>query len=484
MCENSSAGRNRFDGLYPRSGNDCWGWIIVSMSMKQSHIRPGNDSFVPGIFLLLSVEKSRFIQYADTDGWDALKLTKKAVIDYALSIGGADRLPAILAYLRAGATLNKEIAPIYHAIALAANDPLDAPDYSITSLVTALEACDMDYPQLNDCCMAAAFLRTSFISGRGYDYSAQGLRNSISISQQIPSLCEAYDTLEEFRKEVGWAIDIYADYRNHGVKKLKEDLDATVRHANELYTKFVMTPAREGVKFARLLETKKIVFARDGYLATMLHYIIERDTAALENERENFIHTYLNGVGQFSAKHISDAAVDKMVVDCWDLAGKNMQLKKVNATLQGDRRNNLRSNISDVLGTICQWYALSEQSAGLTWKTEQGEAAYLRLRPQLVAQLNTLDYDCMAEMDGCSDPELSTGLFLLAATAKELSARLDGSWKFEQEKYLYADFLRSNHVMLNADFMPEFRCLRSFPGGRIFMRQLILRDPVSAVRNE
>ena len=399
--------------------------------------------------------EEEIIPYTDTDGWDALKLTKKSVIDYALSIKGPDRIPSILAYLRTGATFNKEIAPVYHAIALAANDPMEAPDYSITSLVTALEACDTDYPELNDCCMAAAFLRTSFLSGRGYDYSAQGLRNSISISQQIPSLCDAYDTLEEFRKEVGWAIDIYADYRNHGVKKLKEDLDATVRHAEELYTKFVATPAREGVKFARLLETKKIVFARDGYLATMLHYIIERDNAALENERENFVNTYLNGVDQFSAKHISDTAVDKMVVDCWDLAGKNMQLKKVNATLQGDRRNNLRSNISDVLGTICQWYALSEQSAGLTWKTEQGETAYLRLRPQLVDQLNALSSDCTSEMENCPDPELSTGLFLLAATAKELSARLDGSWKFDQEKYLYVDFLRSNHVMLNDDFMPE-----------------------------
>lgn len=399
--------------------------------------------------------EEEIVPYTDSDGWEALKLTKKDVIDYALGISGPDRIPAILAYLRSGATLNKAIAPVYHAVALAANDPLETPDYSITALVTALEGSDTDYPELNDCCMAAAFLRASFLSGRGYDYSAQGLRNSIAISQQIPALADAYDTLEEFRKEVGRAIDIYADYRNQGVKKLKEDLDATVRHADELYTKFVLTPAREGVKFARLLETKKIVFARDGYLATMLHYIMDRNQEALEAEKDNFVEKYLNGVYQFSAKHISDNAVDKMVVECWDLAGKNMQLKKVNATLQGDRRNNLRSNISDVLSTICQWYALSEQSAGLTWRTEQGEAAYLRLRPQLVEQLNELSRDCLAEIESCPNHELCTGLFLLAATAQELSARLDGSWKFDQGKYLYADFLRSNYIMLNEDFMPE-----------------------------
>ena len=399
--------------------------------------------------------EEEIIPYTDADGWNALKLTKKIVVDYALSITGADRIPSILAYLRAGASLNQEIAPVYHVVALATNDPMEAPNYSITALVDALAGSDTDYPELNDCCMGAAFLRASFLSGRGYDYSTQGLRDSISITRQIPALLEAYDTLEEFRKEAGRAIDIYADYRNHSVRKLMEDLNATVCHADELYTKFILTPAREGAKFARLLETKKIVFSRDGYLATMLRHILEHNHEALEAEKENFIAAYLTGNTQLSAKHINQSAVDNIVVACWEQAGKNMQLKKQNATLQGDRRNNLRSNISEILTTVCQWYALSEQSAGLTWRTEQGEAAYQRLRPQLMEQLCEISSDCITELESCPNPELCTGLFLLSETAKELCARLDGSWKFEQEKYLYVDFLRSNCITLTEDFMPE-----------------------------
>lgn len=399
--------------------------------------------------------EEEIVPYTDSDGWDALKLTKREVIDYALRITGPDRIPAILAYLRAGAALNKEIAPVYHAVALAANDPMEAPDYSITALITALAASDTNYPELNDCCMGAAFLRTSFLSGRGYDYSAQGLRDSIAISQQIPALRDAYDTLEQFRGETGRAIDIYADYRNQGVKKLNADMDSAVRHADELYTKYILTPPREKSSFARILETKKALFSRDGYLAVMLKHIMERNQEALEAEKANFIAVYLNGTDQFSTAHISTSAVDALVVDAWDQAGRNMQLKKANATLQGDRRNNLRSNVSEIITAICQWYALSEQSAGLTWRTEQGETAYQRLRPQLMEQLSDICKDCMAELESNPDPELCTGLFLLAATAKELSARLDGSWKFDQEKYLYVDFLRSNNITLNEDFMPE-----------------------------
>ncbi len=399
--------------------------------------------------------EEEIVPYKDSDGWDALKLTKQEVIDYALRITGPDRIPAILAYLRAGASLNEAIEPVYHAVALAANDPMEAPDYSITALITALAASDTNYPKLNDCCMGAAFLRASFLSGRGYDYSAQGLRDSIAISQQIPALRNAYNTLEQFRGETGCAIDIYADYRNQGVKKLNADIDSAIRHADELNTKYILTPPREKSSFARILETRKVLFSRDGYLAVMLKHIIERDQEALEAEKENFIATYLNGTDQFSAAHISTSAVDALVADAWDQACRNMQLKKTSATLQGDRRNNLRSNVSEIITLICQWYALSEQSAGLTWRTEQGEAAYQRLRPRLMEQLKSISEDCQAELESNPDPELCTGLFLLSAAAKELSARLDGSWKFDQEKYLYIDFLRSNNIMLTEDFMPE-----------------------------
>ena len=398
--------------------------------------------------------EEEIVPYADYDGWKALNMTKKDVVDYALGITGPHRIPAMLAYLRAGSQLCDQITPVYHAVALAANDPMMALDYNITALVNVLASSDSDYHDLNDCCMAAAFLRTSFLSGRGYDYSAQGLRDSIAVTRLIPALADAYDTLEEFRKDVGREIDIYADYRNHGIKKLNEDIEATVRRADDLYTKFVLNPAREGVKFFRLLETKKIVF--NGYLSTMLNHIIRRDQEALEAEKENFIRTYLNGTPRFAKKYISSKAIDALIEVCWEQAGKGMQMQKANETLQGNRRNNLRSNISDILDTICQWYAVSEQSAGLTWRTQQGVESYQRLRPQLTHQLQQICEECQAEMESCPDAELSAGLFLLAATARELSDRLDGSWKFGQEKYLYADFLRTNNVMLNEDFMPDF----------------------------
>lgn len=397
------------------------------------------------------------LSYVDEEGWDSLGLTPQDVIDYALSIPGEDNLPAVLAYLRAGSALCDQITPIYRTVALAANDPMESPDYSVDALFDAVSHSDSNYPDLNNYCLGAAFLRSSFIAGRGYGFTVRELRSSISITQDIPALSDVYDTLESFRKGVGLAIDIYADYRNRASKQIREDLRKVVRHADELYTKFILTEPREGVKFARLLDTKKLVFARDGYLATMLSYIINQKNDALESERTDFISKYLNSNGLLSPKSVSANAVDAMVTHFWDLAGKNLQFKKESATLQGNRRNNLRSNISDILRTICQWYAIAEQSAGLTWKTPEGEACYQALRPRLLEQLHQVSQECTMKLEQPCSNEQRIGLLLLSGTAREMAARVDGSWQFDQEKYLYTDFLRSDCVMLDDDFMPDLR---------------------------
>lgn len=405
--------------------------------------------------IIAEAEEKEIVPYNDADGWEALKLTKQEVVDYALGITGEGRCGAMLAYLLAGAELNGDIRPVYHSVALAADDPMESPDYSPTSLITALAAGDTDYPELHELCMGAAFLRSSFLYGRDYDYCTRALRDSLAIEQRLDALRDVCDTLEQFRREVGCPVDIYADYRNHGVKKLKADLEQTISHAEELYTKFVLTPPRDAAKFLRILRTKQIVFARDGYLAVMLRLIAERDQEGLEAQKNHFAASCLKGSGPFAGRSVSSATVEQIIESGWEEAGKTMQVEKANASLQGERRNNMRSGISEILNTILRWYVLSEQDAGITWRTEQGDLAYQRLCPVLMEQLERLAQVCEETMLQDARLQVNAGMFLLARTARELHARLDGSWRFEQRKFLYADFLRSGHVMLREDFMPD-----------------------------
>ncbi|MBQ6206985.1 MAG: hypothetical protein IJK52_07870, partial [Oscillospiraceae bacterium] len=53
-------------------------------------------------------------------------------------------------------------------------------------------------------------------------------------------------------------------------------------------------------------------------------------------------------------------------------------------------------------------------------------------------------------------PEERLGLRILGHTAKELSDRLEGKWSFERESLFYATFLKSDNILLDEDFLPDF----------------------------
>ena len=401
-------------------------------------------------------ESMETVPYQDRDGWAALGLTKQDVVSRAMDFDGPDAVPLAVAYLKAASTLHSALLPVYRIAAIAVSDPMMTQDYSISALLNAFENMDSDYARLTDFCMAAAFLRASFLSGRGWDFTARGLRDSIAVVRDLPALQGACDTLEEFRALSGQAMDIYADYRNQDVNRIRDELDEVVHHAEEVYRRFVLTPPREGVRFARLLETKKIAFAKDNWLSMMIRHVMERDHAALEQEQDAFVERFLNGVPQFAHKQLSADAVDEFIEDCWTQAAKRLRLQKEHTDLQGDRRNNLRSNITEMLDVICHWYALSARNAGLTWRTPEGEAAAANLRPRLSGQLEELAAYCQDTIPQASNPEERLGLRILGHTAQELFDRLEGRWSFEQENFFYVTFLKSDDILLDEEFLPDF----------------------------
>ena len=401
-------------------------------------------------------EDMETVPYQDRDGWSALGLTKEDVLNYAMELDTEDAVPVAVAYLKAAASLNDALTPMYRVAALAVSDPTIKQDYSLSALLNAFENMDPDYPRLTDFCMASAFLRASFLSGRGWDFNARALRDSIGVMRDMPALQGACDALEEFRNLSGQAMDIYADYRNQDVGHIKDESEEVVKRAGEIYQRFVLTPPREGVRFARLLETKKIAFAKDNWLSVMVRHVMERDQAALEAERETFVERFLNGVPLFTHKQLSNDAIDEFINDCWTQAAKKLRLQKEHTDLQGDRRNNLRSNITEMLDAVCHWYALSERSAGMTWRTPEGAEAAANMRGRLAGDLEELSAYCQDEAPIAPTPEERLGLRILGHTAKELSDRLEGKWSFERESLFYATFLKSDNILLDEDFLPDF----------------------------
>lgn len=394
-------------------------------------------------------------EYVDQGGWAALNTSTKSVIDYALSITGPNAVPYALTYLKAGAMLSEEIKPIYELLSLAANEPGKVHHYDVSSLRNMLTGCDSQYSEFAGFCAAAGFLRASFLVNWRYVYGTKELGASIPPAHEFASLAEIYNGLLGFQESTGMPIDIYADYRSQGANTIKASMDALILEAESLYTKFISTPPREGVKFARLLETKKLLFAQDGFLAQMLHNIITNDQNAMMSVKEQFTSEYLRGNSDGDAANLRLEKIDTLIDKSWNQAAKSLNLRKANADLQGSRRNNLRSNLIDILTVIRKWYVLSEQSAGSNWRTEDGEKHYLYLRPRLLELLSELQDACQTALDGTETIQRRMGLYTLNDAAQELVARLSGAWRFGQEKYMFADFLNSEHILLDLEFLPD-----------------------------
>lgn len=71
----------------------------------------------------------------------------------------------------------------------------------------------------------------------------------------------------DFKKENGHGIDYYSDYRFSDGDSYEKNLKNICGEAKSLYASLVECVTKEKANNHRFLETKKIIFSRDGELA-------------------------------------------------------------------------------------------------------------------------------------------------------------------------------------------------------------------------
>ena len=384
------------------------------------------------------------LPYRDEEGFAALGMTAGDVAQAAFAM---EQVPHALACLKAGAMLCPQLEPVYELAALAADDPMAEPEYKMDHLMDLLVQPDGEYPELKEMAVAAAYLRHSF--GAEEDVDFDSLSGSVTALEEMPALANICRSMTGFRREFGLPMDHYARRRGEEDRSLEEETEQLRIHAGALYTKYILTPPRLESKMARWIETRKILFSKDSELGRLLGMIHEGDREGLAKEKANFARLYMNK--PFDRRPCA-SAVEDVIREAWEEADRRMITRKASAIPQGNLGNNLRSCVGEVMETIARWYALEEQGAGQNRYSEAGIRCFEIQAPMLAEQLSDLAEQWKQNGEA---GERAFGLRLLAHTAGELAARLNGNCSAEQRTFFYADFLRSDLVTLDERFLPE-----------------------------
>lgn len=402
-----------------------------------------------------AAEEQEFLQdyeYSDCSGWDALDLSESDVVNYALEIKGENRCPLSLTYLKAASLLNPRFEEIYNTLSLASDNPMEIQNYSMTDIIAKYGECGSSYKKLSDICFASAFVRSAFYGNTEdahfhcSDYFAE------QVLKNFPSLKDTADIIDDFRINNGVLIDRYADYQNVHIDELELRHDNVVKEAANAYDRYFNRVFHEDKNQLRFKLTKSILFEKNGLPERMMYFVANDDYDGFKEIENEFREAFIRNGDDISVSSIHGEKIDFAIDQAWKKAGDDKSVcERKSSDLMGSFRNNLYSPLNNCVKIVCEWVQVYENGGNL--KNTEKYAVYLECKKQLLPVLQKLTEEC-----DCFTPEDAQddyGCAVLKELAKELISRLDGTWNYGKRKYYFSDFLRTNKILLDQNFIPE-----------------------------
>lgn len=372
---------------------------------------------------------------------------------------GNNKLYCASAYLAAAAKTYPQIQPKYNCLAFALNDTISKPRYSSQSVIQTFFSESAAVPEA---WVIAAVLRNFFLDHVQYDYDIQSLYDTVKQSglySASPMLKIVLRSLMDFKRKNGHGLDYYADYRTVGAASYEANLRDIQKEAKTLYETFVEGATRENAKNERFIETKKLIFARDGELAAMLQLVV-----GLQQKEANFIKEYLRESflkdgADFDISNIDTEKMDKIVDRAWTEAQDKLFFKRSNIKFVGELRRNLISKIRECVDLLCRFVEICDASA--IDESDTGAIDYKRIRKELLSHIDSAlsELKIYKDMDKAEKADRNVLCFAL----REIQKKIDGTYQEEERKFFYLPFLRSEHVLLNESFLPELRDVEGLP---------------------
>lgn len=362
-----------------------------------------------------------------------------------------DKPYCAVAYLCAAAQKSLEMEQIYNQLAYALNDPMKKCSYHSEKL---FEVYFNEMMPVSEYFVVSAILRNYFYDQCSYDYYLPRLKNAVdgfSILSENTALHQILYDLQEFKAKNGNSIDKYADYRERERADWEKNLLNIRKEAKDYFDNYIAGTLKENASHKRFIETRKLLFARNGDISTYLQVVIEDDREMISLMEEFLQKTYIKENAVICKENIEPEKIHAVLDRYWVEAARNMRLVKKTSDLMSSLRMNLYKLVSKVVEVLCQYVSLISL-AGVD-ENNESFVAYRKIRSSLIQMMDEAVFDCQGAEE-TDDLTTLCGKKVLTITLNELRARLEGSYEDGSNRYFYLPFLKNDKVHLDDSFFP------------------------------
>lgn len=366
------------------------------------------------------------------------------------------------AYLKRLAELDASFKDEYLQLAYAVNDPLAACTYNSDQIANTYLA---DGYEHNSYYLAAAILRNFYSNQCLYDYAIDSMMDSFAEDKLLVSndkLKHLIDILRMFKKEHHCGMGKFADYKKSDIAALKAKLDIFAKRAMEQSKLASEQSYNVAITNARFGKTLEYLFRGNSDLASFLDMIAEKekDEAAIELMKQYLQEHFIKENAPVAVENINSNKIDELIDIAWDVAGNLIRNKKKTSKLVSGPRVNLRHRLEEI-GKLISEYLVTVEQINNADEDDKAYPAYQkaykttsRLFQEIIAE-----YEAKAKQ---ADKDYGYKLVLIQ-TLKEIYAKMKGDNPEFTGKYFYLPFLGDSHILLNANYQPEYRDIKELP---------------------
>jgi len=361
-----------------------------------------------------------------------------------------DKIYAACGYLKALSEKDKNFYSLYKQLAYATGDPLGGCSFT-SNVVSDVFYGSEDYDEQ---LLVSAALRTFFFDYFSYDYHISELQSAVLNSKLVDSVKPLGTLVKEigdFKNQYNCGLDYYADYHQNSNSDIDKRMAELRVYTKEQFDHYIMS-FKEDISNKRFSEARKLFLDKNGEVAKLLRYVINGDESkdALDEIKTYLKDKVVKDGALIREENIDSQKIDDIIEDTWLKAADRINCSIRSSDLMSALRTKYYNQIDRLVKPLCNYIALIE--AKVPVDNPAASLTYKKLRSKLLKSIT----DSLEGLRTYEEMGVNT-VKVLEKTLAEIESRINGSYKIGSEKYFYLDFLKTDNILLNEQYLPYFQ---------------------------